>query len=327
MLLPQNHTNSIVPALSGQTSRPQPRLDMNKEFLIYLQNCPEPQLMIWTWLFAQSNEQDIITVNLLDLRLRFKHTPKIFTKVLALDDMQGKQFIVYELIDKSTVKIKFNRKIQQSEKQIETSDVGNDNELKTSKNKKESKRKQQKAESQEITIQDGNDKTLSLKVPEVMPELPVRKIEWDTELKDMLIDDYIDFFKSVQAQRAFDAGIMNPVILPPKIDGSDIKHFKLLAAYFRSLPRKSGTSQPLTNAEVRMCLQKIYTSWEMFTQFIQNGIKPQQILYNINNIIIQLQPKTQTTKADQREKKFDEKINETGSRDYSHILQRRSTNN
>lgn len=316
-----------MPAVCGRNSHPQPRLDMNKEFLIYLQNCPEPQLVIWTWLFAQSNEQDIITVNLLDLRLRFKHTPKVFTKVLSLDDMQGKQFIVYEQIDKSTVQIKFNRKLQVTENQSLQLSSGNDNELKANKSRKKTKRKAENIDSQEITIQSGNDNELSLTVPNKLPEVAVRKIEWDIELKDMLVDDYIEFFKGIQIQRAINAGIHNPSVLPPKIDGTDIKNFRLLAAYFRSLPRRNGSKEPLSHEEVRMCLRKIYTSWETFTEFVQNGVKPQQIMYNINNIIVQLQPKPLTDKSQQREKKFDEKINDTGSRDYSHLLKGRSTNN
>lgn len=299
---------------------------MNKEFVKYLHTCLEPQLVIWTWLFAHSDEHDCIIINLMELRLKFKHTPKIFTRVLSLDEFQGRQLITYEQLDKATIKIKFIRNTQVIKKQVLELSEGNSKALKTIKSKQlKAIRKEEKAEIQVINIGSGNNNELIVNTDQKQELTPIRKIEFSIELKNYLVDDYIEFFKSIQATRASMSGVMNPAILPPKIDGADISFFKKLSAYFRSLPRKTGNSEPLNDKEVRACFQKIYTSWETFDSFIQNGIKPQQMYFNINNIIIQMNA-PQTDKIQKRENEYRQKIDQTGSRDYSHLLPNREKN-
>lgn len=315
--------------LAGPKTRAKHYLkDMNKKMIQYLQKCPAEQLKLWTWLFAATDDNDCITINLGEVRMIFKLTPKVFAKVLGLDEMQGQQFITYQHQDKSHVIIKFNKRNEQNavNQQLQLSS-GNDNALIVSAaNKVKLNGHDQSFENELHGIISGNDNALIVNTAEKPEIIGVRKIEFSVQLKDWLIDDYTAFFVSLQKSRNALAGAPNAPVLPPKFDGADIKHFKLITDYFRKLKRPSGSNAPLTDEEVRMCFQKIYSCWEGFDSFVQNGVKVQQIWFNLNNIVTQLSV-PRKTKNHHRNVEFDKKAERTGQRDFSHILHKRAEGN
>lgn len=323
--------NTIINALSGaillrgSKRRAKTYLkDMNKKMIQYLQKCPADQLKLWTWLFASSDDQDSIQIELKEVRMQFKMTPKVFMRVLGLDEMQGQQFITYQYASKTEVRIKFNKRNDQVvQQQLFSNSSGNGKALVISKgNDTMPSEKDQSFENELSTILDGNDKALIPNEKQI-EVIGVRKIEFSIELRNWLIDDYTEFFISIQKSRNFLAGFPNAPVLPPKFDGADIKFFKALTNYFRNLPRPSGGKEPLTDEEVRSCFQKIYSCWEQFDSYVQNGIKPQQIWHNLNSIVSQLVI-SRKNKNHHRNAEFNKKAERTGSRDFSHILQKRA---
>ncbi len=134
-----------------------------------------------------------------------------------------------------------------------------------------------------------------------------------------LIYDYCIFYKFMQQNLAMLVGqqIADPV--NPKITSLDIKSLTNLAIYFRSCGCK-------TENAIRLTFQKIYNCWSRLPPHYADYFAPAQILRNINGIRIQVQKISTNYKVpNQNQTKKDanttEKINNAGSKDYSHMVE------
>lgn len=144
-------------------------------------------------------------------------------------------------------------------------------------------------------------------------------------MKEEILADYIEFFKHNQMEKQYLAGVpvnSDSMGIRPKIDGTDYKYLKKIVAHFSNVLQDFKIER--TEKNVRAMFQQMYANWHLLGEFVQKGITPQAINYNINTIVTELTKLKNGKKTDsKRESELSNKINRAGTKDYSHLARTR----
>jgi hypothetical protein len=134
--------------------------------------------------------------------------------------------------------------------------------------------------------------------------------------KRYIIGDYCAFFKKLQINTSYLAGIPMPNPVNPKIEAKEVRHLKDIARYFVSI----GFN---TEVKIIIAFQRMYDQWENLSERLQKMNSPGGIYAALNDIVQELaqinNKKHKQPKQTPKDEQFNSKVDAARQKDYSHL--------
>lgn len=293
---------------------------MNPDFAKYLSDQPAPAIKLWLQVLAQKPKGGVYVVlydqliannnNLSTPKLKRLFKPRTAQKAGLLQIIEvtetGMAFKLFAKTDTTTVR---GVMLKKSHIAAKTQIAVN----------AESVMLQTAANNQLIPV--NNTTTIYELDADGLKIGPVpAKFELSGTLYNCVIGDYFLFYKHYMSYLALknSGNVLSPKdVLDPILESYDFSALKKLATYFV----KAGFK---TEQHVRIAFQRVYNAWRSLPEKVQKYYMPRYMHRNFSEIYeVMLQINAQNKAKSQYQTKKDanttEKINNAGSKDYSHL--------
>jgi hypothetical protein len=262
---------------------------VQKDFLKYLLNKPDAYLVVWSWMFANSDDDGVYTCTPSSLLSRFKITRSTLQRII--------DYGVSWAESGQKVGSKLGRKWADNELKV-TFPIG------FSGRKVGGKMGRKWAESGQLTNEEPVKKTIeepTLETPQD-PKTSKKEKPKSEKLYPNMLEVYDEF-------------CLNKTGMGAKMNAHQGKSMKSIMEYLANqikIKRGNEVSEEILKEEILLAWKYILSNWSKINGYYAEQIKLSQIDSNLPNLLIQLRNK----KTNGREQKFANTESEIGKIDF-----------
>lgn len=276
---------------------------MNKELATYIRGLTgEVAKNIWLDAFISMKRNGTALIVKRDVLLQYRITEEEFKKYFNPQDAEKLKLI--KILAEGETFISINFRKREVPVKLDKPQQKEENKAVIAKN----------PEAQLAIVQKQNSIVLNeygLITSEIDPTYTMTE-----KCKRYIIGDYCTFFKKLQVNTSYLAGIplSNPV--NPKIEEKEVGQLKKIAKYFVSIG---------FNNEVKVitAFQRMYEQWDNLSERLQKMSSPGGIYIALNDIVQELaqinNKKHKQPKQTPKDEQFNSKVDAARQKDYSHL--------